>query len=44
MDKMSYRNPIVAFEHVLGNEWGAGIVPIWKYGTKFKEGWSKMAT
>ncbi len=41
---MTYKNPIVAFEHVLENEWAAGIVPIWQDGTRGDAVWTRMAT
>lgn len=40
---MSQENPIVAFEHVPNNDWGAGVVPIWKNGNVGFAQWTKMA-
>jgi len=40
---MKTSNPIVAFDHVLKNDWGAGLNPIWKDGTNGDVVWTKMA-
>jgi len=43
MSKMSSDNPIVAFDHVPNNDWGAGLNPTWRDGTKGTVVWTKMA-
>ena len=40
---MRSTNPIVAFDHVLKNDWGAGLNPIWQDGTNGEVVWTKMA-
>jgi hypothetical protein len=40
---MSAENPIVAFEHVPKNDWGAGLNPIWQDGTVGGVVWTRMA-
>ena len=40
---MSLENPIVGFDHVTNNDWGAGLNPIWRDGTIGTVKWTKMA-
>jgi hypothetical protein len=43
LNTMSAENPIVAFEHVPKNDWGAGLNPIWQDGTVGGVVWTRMA-
>lgn len=42
-ESMSSANPVVAFEHVPKNDWGAGLNPIWQDGTLGGVVWTRMA-